>query len=381
MSRCPCLMTLVVVVGCFNAPAAAADVDLRAPARDCSSLALDSGGQVVFGANLDHVTVDEGLVFVNKRHFDKTGLNPSTTGEYARWRSRYASLTFNLVGYQFAWAGMNEQGLTLSTMSLYDTEYPAPDERPPLDSGEWMQYLLDTCATIDDVVATDDRVRIITVDHYLVADGLGNVAIIEFLDGDMVVHRGDDLRVAALTNSTYAWSRANWMAFRVGGDYTSLDGSLQRFCLAADRVSDFEVGGDEAAVPYAFDTLEAIRGEQFSIHTSQWSLVFDIGALRAHFRTHTHPERRHVDLLDFDLGCSAPVQMLDIQEPLDGDVAGHFFDYDHDLNLEHLRAFMIAWGISVSDQTLRQMVRHFESFPCLEGQPRRPSGRLSPGQF
>ena len=59
-------------------------------------------------------------------------------------------------------------------MSLNDTEDPVPDERPPLDSGEWMQFVLDTCATVEDLVATDARVSIITVDHYLVADSLGN---------------------------------------------------------------------------------------------------------------------------------------------------------------------------------------------------------------
>ncbi|GAJ09991.1 unnamed protein product, partial [marine sediment metagenome] len=96
----------------------------------CTSFVLDSDGFAVFGANLDY-RIHEGLVFINKRNVTKTILDPSTTGEYAEWTSKYGSVSFNVVGYQFAWAGMNEAGLVISTMALDITENPAPDERPP----------------------------------------------------------------------------------------------------------------------------------------------------------------------------------------------------------------------------------------------------------
>jgi len=345
------------------------------PARECSSIVLNNNGLPVFGANLDHVSASEGLIFVNTRGAEKTSLYAGTTGVRARWRSRYASDTFNLVGYQLAWAGMNEQGLTLSTMSLYDTEYPAPDERPPLDSGEWMQYVLDTCATVEDVIASDELVRIITVDHYLVADGLGNRAAVEFLDGEMVVTTGDDMAVPVLTNTVYSQAEGLWSWMRRTGDYSSLGGSLARFCLAADRVEGFVSTDDESAVAYAFDTLELIRGEDFSEHTSQWSIVFDTRNLRAWFRTHDHPVIRYLDLEDLELSCATPVQMLDIQEELSGDVAGALFEFDYDLNFEHMRWFMRVWGIDVSTAWLHQMCRHFESFSCWARQPRPPTGR------
>ncbi len=343
--------------------------------RECSSIVLNNHGRPVFGTNFDHATVDEGLVFINKRWVGKSGLHPSVDGEYARWTSRYASVTFNLVGFQFAWAGMNEKGLTLSTMSLNDTEIPAPDERPPLDSGEWMQFVLDTCATVEDLVATDARVSIFTVDHYLVADSLGNCAVVEFLNGEMVVHTLQDMPVTVLTNSTYSESVAAWFQFRESGDYSGLGTSLERFCLAADRVQDYVPGADDWATAYAFDTLEIIRGENFSIYTSQWSIVFDTLNLRAYFRTDANPEIRYVDLETFDLGCESPVQMLDIQEPLTGDVGDNFFDFSYDINFEHTQGFMTNWGIDISTETIHRMLRHFETFPCVARRPRRPAGR------
>ena len=67
--------------------------------------------------------------------------------------------------------------------------------------------MLDTCGTVEEVIAADPQVRIFeTVDHYLVADRQGNCAAIEFLDGQMVYHTGEKLPVKALTNSTYEGS-------------------------------------------------------------------------------------------------------------------------------------------------------------------------------
>ncbi|NIV31091.1 MAG: hypothetical protein GWN58_16835, partial [Anaerolineae bacterium] len=88
-----------------------------------------------------------------------------------------------LAGIQLAWAGMNEAGLAISTMWLGETRSPAPDERPPLASPLWIQYQLDTCATVEEVMANDARVRIAdAVDHYLVCDRSGACAAVEFLE-------------------------------------------------------------------------------------------------------------------------------------------------------------------------------------------------------
>jgi choloylglycine hydrolase len=286
--------------------------------------------------------------------------------------SRYASLTFNLVGYQYAWAGINEEGLVLSTMSLDQTRVPPADARPPLDSGMWMQHLLDTCATVSEVVATDTRIRIFTVDHYLVADATGHVATVEFLDGQMVVHRGDELPVPVLTNDPYASALAAWLAWRDAGSYWHLGASLTRFCLAADRVTAHPASG-EPALGYALDTLHTIRGERVSPYPSQWSLVFDIPARRAHFRTRRLPEVRTVGLRDFRLECGQPIQMLDIQADLSGDVAAEFVDFDSETNRAQMAAFFAVTGLDVSARELRAWTELLESYPCLRH--RRPGGR------
>jgi penicillin V acylase-like amidase (Ntn superfamily) len=176
----------------------------------CSSFCLDNGDHCVFGANQDN-QIDIGLLFVNKRNILKTAWDPSTTGEYARWISKYGSVTIVHAGYQMAWAGMNEAGLMISTMALGATQNPPPDERPPLESSFWAQYQLDNHSMIEEVIASDSLVRIHdTVDHYLICDRTGDCATIEFLEGEMVAHTGEALPVKALTNSVYEEALGYW---------------------------------------------------------------------------------------------------------------------------------------------------------------------------
>jgi penicillin V acylase-like amidase (Ntn superfamily) len=211
----------------------------------CTSFCLNNGDHCVFGANQDNL-IAAGLLFVNKRHVLKTAWDPSTSGEYARWISKYGSVTFVHAGYQLAWAGMNEAGLMISTMALGVTENPAPDERPPLSSSFWVQYQLDNHSTVDEVLASESEVRIAdTVDHYLVCDRTGDCATIEFLEGELVYHRGETLPAKALTNSTYQELVSVWREGRVRSGVTvhslDYDGPLAR---AGIQVGDLIVAVD-----------------------------------------------------------------------------------------------------------------------------------------
>ena len=347
-------------------------------ADDCSSFVLDNRGRLIFATNFDMIVNDPGMVFIHKRGIVKTGLNPSTTGVYAHWTAKYASVVFSLLGSQHAWAGMNERGLTFSTMRLEETQNPPSDHRPPLD-WMWPQYILDTCETVDDVIATDLEVRNYTVDHHLVADRHGGVAVIEFLDGRMVAHTGPELCVAALTNSVYRESCDMWEFMQSRGDYTGYGNSLERFCLAADRVEGFQGTSTSDAITFAFDSLREIYRQQYRGYT-RWSIVFDIHNLRAYFRTQSNPEIRWVDLEEFDLRCGRPAMMLDINEDLSGNISDAFTPYDSDRNREFMEAYYQRWAIPYNPDEMQRLLQYIEGYPCVQTRrsPRRraiPNGR------
>jgi penicillin V acylase-like amidase (Ntn superfamily) len=184
----------------------------------CTAFCLDNGDHCVFGTNMDNL-LESGFLFVNKRHVLKNTWDPFPKGDYARWISRYGSVTVNFISYQMVWSGMNEAGLMISTMSLNETQGPSPDERLPIQSPFWMQYQLDMHSTVEQVISSDSEIRLpeSQVDHYLVCDRTGTCAVIEFLDSRLVYHTGKSLPVKALTNNTYEVSLLARQAIHQGG--------------------------------------------------------------------------------------------------------------------------------------------------------------------
>ncbi len=334
---------------------------LHIDGRSCTSFCLRDNSYIVFGSNYDN-DKPEGLVFVNKRGITKSGFMPGNTGQVARWTSKYACVTFTVTGYQLAWAGMNEKGLVMSTMALPETQNPKVDERPPLHSPHWMQYMLDNCSSVKEVIAADTQVRIFqTVDHYLVADRTGDCAVIEFLDGRMVFHTGQDLPAAVLTNSTYSESvgflEKGAAGVKVKDGIKIITSSLRRFKIAADRVKEFKPAGVDHAVKYAFDTLDKVGGT-----STLWSIVFDTQDLTVYFRTQSQRPIKSLSLNDFDLSCQTPDMMIDINEKLEGNIAKKMQVYSSDKNFEFLKKAVVRWGIKISDEQLQMFRSILDSY-------------------
>lgn len=324
----------------------------------CTSLCLDTPDGPVFGANLD-LFIGEGLVFVNRRGVSKEGYLASTTGETAKWTSEYGSVTFNLVGREFAWCGINEAGLVVSTMWLADSELPEPDSRPPVASGFWVQYHLDTCATVQEVIRADTLVRLAQdACHFLVADELGNCASMEYLDGRLVCHTGETMPVKALTNIPYAVALS---CLEQGTRIEEDPGrSVERFVEAAAKLRDYT--GDVAVSPPDY-VLDVLVNAVSAPHT-KWSIVFDIGRREARFQTTASATVKWLSLDDFDFSCEAPVVMLDVNAALEGSMGDRFHPYDHDRNLDVFSSFCERWGIEVSADDAEELTRFLEGFPC-----------------
>jgi penicillin V acylase-like amidase (Ntn superfamily) len=336
---------------------------LRIDGRSCTSFCLDDNGHMVFGSNYDN-DKPEGMVFINKRGISKSGFIPGTTEQIAHWTSKYGSVSFTVVGYQLAWAGMNEKGLVMSTMALPETQNPEADERPALHSPHWMQYMLDNCRSVKEVIAADSQVRIFeTVDHYLVADRTGDCAVIEFLDGKMVFHTGQELPAAVLTNSMYSES-ADFLekgaaGVKVKDGIQTITSSLRRFRIAADRVKAFQPAGAEHAVNYALETLDMVGGDG-----TLWSIVFDIQNLSVYFRTQSHRAIRNLSLNEFDLSCQTPDMMIDIHEKLEGNIAESMQVYSSDKNFDFLKKAIVRWEIQMSEEKLQGIRTILDSYEC-----------------
>lgn len=333
------------------------------PAQACSTFCFQSQDGPIFGRNYDW-SVGVGMVVVNKRGVEKRSVSEDNP---AHWDSRYGSVTFNQYGREFPNGGMNEAGLVVELMWLDETEYPAPDDRPSVTSLQWIQYQLDRAATVGEVIASDEEIRITQggagAIHFLVADESGACAAIEFLGGNMVVHTGRSMPLHALTNSTYEESLA-W-AQRYGGGATlpRTPRSLDRFVRAAHMADGF-VGDSGTAIKHAFGILDDVK----QAHT-KWSIVYDIAARRIHFKTHAHKAVRYIDFAGLDFDCATPVKILDVDAPFRGDAAAHFVDYTYEANhrLVNTAFSQTRFLRDTPLDVIEQVAALPETMPCAAG--------------
>jgi penicillin V acylase-like amidase (Ntn superfamily) len=242
--------------------------------------------------------------------------------------------------------------------------------------------MLDKCETVEEVLEAAKEFRIITVDHYHIADRFGNSAALECLRGEEIFYQGEEFPVSVLTNSTYSDSIRSWDRYNQYG-FAPANGSLERFCIAAENIGEFYSTSADSAVEYAFKTLRDIRSEYIYGYpnTTEWSFVFDTRRRRVYFKTYSHPGIKYFDLREFSVSCREPVQMLDVQTPLSGDVFPFFQDVTLEAASDHFRHFLESWqGVYLSQSEIENELSYYMNFPCkgLSSPPRRPSGRQAP---
>ncbi|RPI19592.1 MAG: linear amide C-N hydrolase [Ignavibacteriae bacterium] len=254
---------------------------LNYSAYACTTFCINTDNELVFGKNYDWM-ISYGLVIVNKKDVVKRSMvGPNSIA--AEWTSKYGSVTFNQYGREFPSGGMNEAGLVIELMWLDETKFPVPDTRPVVNILQWIQYQLDNSATIDEVIATDSKIRISNRSvpvHYLVTDKTGKTVSIEYLDGKLVYHTGETMPVTALTNDTYENSTGYLKRFKgFGGNQPMIESksSLDRFVKACSMIKSYTLSPERTAVDYGFDVLKSVeQGNGYTV----WSIIYDIKNLK-----------------------------------------------------------------------------------------------------
>ena len=292
------------------------------------------------------------MVFINPRHINKFAI-VADVQHAARWTSKYGSVTFNQFGREMPFGGMNEAGLVIEDMWLDGTQYPQPDARAEVNMLQWIQYQLDNCSTVAEVIASDKKIRLENTPvrariHYLVCDAKGDCATIEFLDGAMQVHRGKEMPYHALANDTYTSEAAYLEAHPERNDTNPLTDtdSLPRFCRAATRAADFKPSKSAAHnVAYAFDTLNQVRQGNYTA----WQIVYDISGRRIYWRTRSNHKERSIELNTLDFASNQPVRFANIQSNPSPSGTLTFQDWTEDAQRTYLEHFF-------SQESLKQEV-------------------------
>ena len=265
-----------------------------------------------------------------------------------KWTSKYGSVVASF--YDAATVdGINEKGLAGNVLYLAESDYgdPAKTGKPTLSVGAWLQYFLDNYASVQEAVEAMQDVPFSVVApvlpngraataHLSISDSSGDSAILEYLDGKLVIHHGPQYRV--MTNSpTYDQQLAlNAYWDLIGGD-KMLPGTISaadRFVrLSYNLKSSPKFKDRDTAVASVFSQIRAISvplgmsdPEHPNISSTLWRTVTDHDAKRYYFESAILPAVFWVDLAKIDLkpGASPKVLSIEPDKPLAGEVSAHF---------------------------------------------------------
>lgn len=305
---------------------------------------LGPDGMTVTGRTMDWREDPLTNLYLFARGVERRGAKSDNT---IRWSSKYGSLA--AAGYDIGITdGMNERGLVANLLFLPESVYEREgDTRPVMGLSIWTQYVLDNFATVDEAVAelSKERFRIDAPDlpngvkarlHMAISDPSGDSAILEYLDGKLVIHHGKQYQV--LTNSpTYDQMLAINDYWQQIGGLTMLPGTnraADRFARASFYINAVEQSADpRIAVPTVMSVMRNVSvpygissPDKPHIASTRWRTVCDQKNRLYYFEPTLGMETFWVDLaaVDFAPGTSERTLILTGGERYGGDVTAKF---------------------------------------------------------
>lgn len=336
-------------------------------ANACTTFCFYNPNGLVYGKNYDW-RLDVGLVVVNQQGLKKFGTSQVNT---PRWTSSYGSVTFNQYGVEWPSGGMNTAGLVIELSWLNETVYASHenDDRDRLGTLSWIQYQLDTAATVDDIIESDGTVKISPGSgakvHYLVCDASGACASIEFIDGKMQVHRQDTMPWSVLTNNSYEQSQLYAQAYlESGSGLNAKTGkrSLDRFVRTALAGEHLKQSTNVDAVDFAFETLDSVSQGDYT----KWQIVYDIKTMSVYWRTLSSPELKILSFDNINFQCGSGTKLLDVNTQEKGAQSAAMVKFSTEGNLDLITKSYKGTEFlkNVPDNALQSMAIFHSHFKC-----------------
>lgn len=301
-------------------------------------------GQVLVGRTQDW-TEKAGHAFrVFPRGMERTG---AVATNAHKWTSKYGSLV--LTAYDAAThEGVNEKGL--SGHILYLAVNSAFGERDPSKEAigimQWMQYYLDSFATVAEAVEATRSINIQieplilpngfpTLVHMSLSDKSGDSAVIEYKDGKPQIFH--DRRFTVMTNEpTYDVQIENLKQYRTFGGDKPLPGErtpMDRFVRAAYYAAGLQKPADRGeAAAFMFSVIRNVSvpfglgdPSKPNIASTIFRTVQDLTGQRYYFESTYAPNVVWVNYDQIDFSQGRPEMELKVEKKifsLNGDVTG-----------------------------------------------------------
>lgn len=320
----------------------------------------DNGVAAISARNMDWLDNNmNSNLWVFPRGMQRVGL--ITAGENSlNWTSKYGSVVAG--AYDIATAdGLNEKGLAMHELWLAGSDFGQRDLAiPGISMSLWGQFFLDSFATVAEAVEyvqanpmqvipiVVSEYKLTTMLHMMLEDSSGDVAVLEYLGGQLKIHHGREYKV--MTNEpTYDEQLANLKRYQgFGGDLPTPGTThpADRFVRTEFYLNQLQkpkntlmaIASLLSVLRNAAQPFGAVDPAEPNTAATIWRTVIDHTNMMYYFESMTSPYLIGVDLkkLNFDEG--SPVLKLDLQNrednPLAGDVTGEFKPSE-----------MLVWGM------------------------------------
>ncbi len=263
-----------------------------------------------------------------------------STGKHTvRWTSKYGSMATS--SWDFATSdGMNEKGLVTNILWLTSSIFPEFNKegkgRKGMAVSLWAQYALDNFATVAEavnelkkeefVVVTDfiPGTERFTAVHLSMSDATGDNAILEYIDGKLVIHH--DPSYTVMTNDPVFEDQLAINKYWKGipgdiflpGTKSAVDSYVRAsyYIKAIEQTDDIRIAlaGTfsvirQCSVPYGISTAGYPN-----LSTTRWRTVADQKNLVYYFEDALSPNTIWVDLKKLDFSSTGKVKKLGLDK-------------------------------------------------------------------
>jgi len=329
------LSLLVAFVATVGLVAAAATADA------CTRVTwLGPNGAVITGRTMDWMYSFDTHLYVYPQGLAQDGAGGTNS---LTWTGKHGAVL--LAGasapkgpLDLVFDGMNDQGLAGNLLWLGATDFgPAPtDNRSRLSVGGWLQYVLTSFATVNEVVAafTDPSIYVVPFKfgpeknvypstHLAVSDAGGDSAIIEYLDGKPVIHHGRQYQV--MTNDpSFDEQLALGTFWELQDRAKSLPGSMQsedRFARASYYVGQLpQTTDNRQAVAGVFSVMRnasvpwvPVDPTHPNLTSTYWRTVADQTSKVYYFESTLSPNIVWLDLNDVNVAPGSGVRAIAVE--------------------------------------------------------------------
>ncbi|MBN2243150.1 MAG: linear amide C-N hydrolase [Acidobacteria bacterium] len=240
------------------------------PEHTCSTIAglAHSGSRVLLGSNMDWRSSIPLILFTHPPGaYASVSMVPADDllpgGRDIRLVPLPERLAL-LAAPEFPHSGVNERGLAIASMAIFDGGETRNDPfKVTLKGSQMIRLVLDYAANLDEAIALFENYNNSSAfgSHYLIADSAGRSAIIEYSGGNLDVIRNRE-----------PWQVAT--NFSVGhNDPDKIMHQCWRYQKAHQALKG---SGGSVSLPGAMDILQSIASSEG--HTTQWSVVYGLAS-------------------------------------------------------------------------------------------------------